>query len=266
MSTSVVGGDADGAQSDGTRAVYGAFQILDAIAAASEPPRMTDIVNAVELPKSSVYRLLRALEATNAVRRGERDKRYRLGSKFDDYAKVSQTPLLVSRFHDVAAPLLRPLDETVQLGVLTGVDVTFLACIDSTKPVRLVSYPGRTLPTHASATGKAILAFAGEQALHTVLDGGLPALTPQTITSPEVLTNELEDVRRLGYATESEESVSNLSCIAAPVWGSAGEVVAAITVCIPRATLPTERLPEIRDALLEAAQRLSGRRAAAPPS
>lgn len=252
--------DADGAQSDGTRAVYAAFQILDVIAAAPEPLRMTDIVDAVALPKSSVFRLLRALEATSAVRRGDQDKRYRLGSKFDDYAKVSQTPLLISRFHDEAAPLLRPLNETAQLGVLTGIDVTFVACIDSTQPVRLVSYPGRTLPAHASATGKAILAFAGEQALHTVLNGGLPALTPRTITGPDVLKDELQEIRRRGYATESEESTSNLSCVAAPVWGGPGEVVAAITVCIPRATPPAERLPDIRDALLAATKRLSNPR------
>lgn len=248
---------ADNAQTDGTRAVYAAFLILDMIASASEPPRMTDIVDVVALPKSSVFRLLRALEATNAVRRGERDKRYRLGSKFDDYAKVSQTPLLISRFHDEAAPLLRPLDETAQLGVLTGVDVTFVACIDSTKPVRLVSYAGRTLPAHASATGKSLLAFAGEQALQAVLDTGLPALTAHTITDPDVLKDQLEEVRRRGFATESEESTSNLSCLAAPVWGTGQEVVAAITVCIPRATLPADRLPEIRHAVLEAARRLS---------
>ncbi|WP_197383653.1 IclR family transcriptional regulator [Mycolicibacterium mengxianglii] len=258
--TTSVGKEADGAQSEGTRAVYAAFQILDVIAAASEPPRMTDIVDAVALPKSSVFRLLRALEAVNAVRRGERDKRYRLGAKFDDYAKVSQTPLLISRFHDEAAPLLRPLNETAQLGVLTGVDVTFVACIDSTKPVRLVSYPGRTLPAHASATGKAILAFAGEPALHTVLNGGLPALTPRTITSPDVLKDELQEIRRRGYATESEESTSNLSCMAAPVWGGSGEVVGAVTVCIPSATPPAERLPDIRDALLAATKRLSSPR------
>ena len=248
---------ADSTKTDGTRAVYAAFQILDMIAAASQPPRMTDIVAAVALPKSSTFRLLQALEATNAVRRSDRDKRYRLGSKFDDYAKVFQTRLLVGRFHDEAAPLLRRLDETAQLGVLTGVDVTFVACIDSTKPVRLVSYAGRTLPAHASATGKAMLAFAGGQSLQVVLDGGLPALTPQTITDPQVLKDELAKIRQRGYATESEESTSNLSCLAAPVWGSAQEVLAAVTVCIPRAILPADRLPEIRDAVLEAARRLS---------
>lgn len=218
---------------------------------------MTDIVGAVALPKSSVFRLLRALEASNAVRRGEQDRRYRLGTKFSDYARVSRTPLLISRFHDLAAPVLRPLDETVQLGVLTGTDVTFVACVESTQPVRLVTYVGRTLPVHASATGKAILAFAGPQQVQTVIDGGMPALTPRTITSPDVLLDELDEVRRRGYATESEESAANLSCLSVPVWGGASEVVAAVTACIPQAGLPVDRLSKIRDTVLEAARLLS---------
>ncbi|AWB91905.1 IclR family transcriptional regulator [Aeromicrobium chenweiae] len=248
---------AEGGPIEGTRAVHGAFQILDAIASASEPPRMTDIVSAVALPKSNVFRLLRALEASNAVRRGEQDRRYRLGAKFNDYARVAHTPLLISRFHDLAAPVLQPLDETAQLGVLTGTNVTFVAYIESTQPVRLVTYAGRTLPAHSSATGKAILAFAGSEAVQAVIDGGLPALTPRTITNPDVLLDELEDVRRRGYATESEESAANLFCLSVPVWGSVSEVIAAVTVCIPRAELPADRLGKVREAALEAARRLT---------
>lgn len=247
-----------GAQgSEGTPAVIAAFEILDLLAGMPEPVRMTEIVERVALPKSSVFRLLRALESIKAVRRDERDKRYYLGPKFDEYARVSPTSRLVNRFLDDAGPVLRPLNETVQLGVLTGTDVTFIACIDSTKPVRLVSYVGRTLPAHASATGKAILAFAPEHQLETVIAAGLPALTERTITDPEALRAELEQIRQLGYATESEESTANLSCLAAPVWGPAGAVIGAVTLCIPRATLPTNKLPEIRRAVLEAARCIS---------
>lgn len=247
----------ESAPAEGTRAIHAAFLILDAISLAPTPPRMTDIVRAVELPKSSVFRLLRALEGEGAVRRSEHDRRYRLGRRFDDYARVSRTPLLASRFHDLAVPALRPLNETAQFGILSGRDVTFVTAIDSTQLVRLVTHPGRTLPAHASATGKAILAFADPASLETVLAGGLPRITDRTITDPEMLRDELDTVRRNGYATESEESTPNLSCLAAPVWGAAREVVGAITVCIPRAPLPAERMPRVRDAVLDAARRMS---------
>ncbi|HEY8753608.1 MAG TPA: helix-turn-helix domain-containing protein, partial [Arthrobacter sp.] len=103
---------------EGTPAVIAAFEILDLLAGMSEPARMTEIVEGVALPKSSVFRLLRALESINAVRRDDRDKRYYLGPKFDDYARISPTSRLVNRFLDEAGPILRPLNETAQLGVL----------------------------------------------------------------------------------------------------------------------------------------------------
>jgi DNA-binding IclR family transcriptional regulator len=243
---------------EGAPAVIAAFEILDLLAATSRPAKMTEIAQGVALPKTSVFRLLRTLESIRAVRRDARDKRYRLGPKLDDYARISPTARLVHRFLDEAGPILRPLNETAQLGVLTGTDVTFVACIDSTKPVRLVSLVGRTLPAHASATGKAILAFAAPQQLQIVITAGLPALTERTITDPKILRTELEQIRRLGYATESEESTANLSCLAAPVWGDTAEVVGAITICIPRATLPSNnRFAELRQAVLDAARSIS---------
>lgn len=249
--------EVDTTPSEGTRAVYAAFQILDAIALAAKPLRMTDIVGALELPKSTVFRLLRALEATGAVVRDQNDRRYRLGSKFDGYTRVSQTPLLVSRFQDKAAPLLRPLNETAQLGVLSGANVTFVACIESPRPVRLVSYVGRVLPAHASATGKAILAFSDDSTVEAVIRAGLTALTPRTVTDASSFRAELRDIRDRGYALESEESTSDLSCVAAPVWGESGQVVGAITICIPRARIPDEQILLLRDVVLAAAQRMS---------
>ena len=241
----------------GSPSVVSAFDILDLLASAPGPVSMTDIVRGLDLPKSSVFRLLRTLESLDAVRRNEQDKRYSLGRKFDGYSRALPTPSVVERFLEDAGPVLRPLDETTQLGVLAGLNVTFVACIDSTKPVRLVSFVGRTLPAHASATGKAILAFGPEEQIEAVIAAGLPALTEATITDPDAFRAEMQQIRERGYATESEESTSNLSCLAAPVWGASSEVIAAITICVPRATLPEHRVELMRRAVLEASRRIS---------
>ncbi len=242
---------------EGTPAVIAAFEILDLLAGMSHPAKMTEVAQVVGLPRTSVFRLLRTLESIGAVRRDHRDKRYSLGPKFDGYAKISPTSRLAHSFLDEAGPILRPLNETAQLGVLTGADVTFVACIDSTKLVRLVSFVGRTRPAHASATGKAILAYASPQQLATIMAAGLPAVTERTITDPKILRAELEQIRRVGYAIESEESATNLSCLAAPVWGDSAEVVGAVTLCLPSATFPEDRLTEIRRAVLDAARSIS---------
>lgn len=236
----------------GAPSIATAFQILDRLAATGAPMSMAQIVQQLALPKSTAFRVLGALEAAGAVRRSERDKRYSLGSKFASYAQAAPTPSIVTRFLDEAGPILRPLDETTQFGVLTQATVTFLACIDSTKPVRLVSYAGRTLPAHASATGKAILAFSPQRDIDAVIDAGLPALTEHTITDPDRFLRELERVRTAGYATEAEESTANLSCLAAPVHNDAGRVLGAITICVPRSTLPAHRIDTMRATIFAA--------------
>lgn len=59
------------------------------------------------------------------------------------------------------------------------------------------------------------------------------------------------------YATEPEESTASLSCLAAPVSGDFATVVGAVTVCIPRATLPDSKFPELRRVVLQAARCIS---------
>ncbi|PDQ34948.1 MAG: hypothetical protein B5766_08610 [Candidatus Lumbricidophila eiseniae] len=252
MTTLMKVGKATGDALTGAPSIATAFRILDELASSGIPLSMTQLVQRLELPKSTTFRVLGALESVGAVRRDHRDKRYSLGTKFADYARAAPTPDIAALFLHEAGPLLRPLAETTQFGVLTHTNVTFLACIDSTKPVRLVSYVGRTLPAHASATGKAILAFSPQREVEAVIGTGLPALTENTITSPDRFLRELDQIRKDGYATESEESTTNLSCLAAPVMNATGRALGAITICVPRATLPTHRIQEMKTTLAAA--------------
>jgi DNA-binding IclR family transcriptional regulator len=92
----------------------------------------------------------------------------------------------------------------------------------------MTDWTGRGAPLHATANGKALLAFG---------DGGLPEalepLTPRTIADPALLEQELDEVRRRGYATAVEELELGLHAVAAPVFDSAGNCVAAVSVSGP---------------------------------
>ena len=246
-------------QLTGSPGVVLAFDILDVVASSGEPVSMASVVHILGLPKSSVFRLLRALESVGAVTRREVDKKYILGPKVRRYGGTQNDDGLILDFTDLVSPIARELNETMQLGVLTGTDVTFLACIQSTQPVRLVATPGRQLPAHATATGKAILAFSSEEKVNHLIECGLARITPQTISEATLFRSELARIRDRGYALESEESTSNLSCIAAPILGSNGDVFGAVTVCLPRATIPTDRLDELVEAVLQSSNRLSSR-------
>jgi IclR family acetate operon transcriptional repressor len=133
----------------------------------------------------------------------------------------------------------------------------FIARIDSTKVVRLVTQIGGRLPAHATAVGKAILAFSDAAEVDRIIAAHLPRLTANTITDPAAFRAELDRARRDGYATESEESSANLSCVSAPVFGPDDMVRAGITVCVPVSRLTPGQSASLAEAVGRCARALS---------
>jgi IclR family acetate operon transcriptional repressor len=240
-------------------AVVTAFAILDLLAGRQAPARLGEVVTALSLPKTSALRVLRTLVSLDVVRRDAATGGYRIGPRLADYAHVPDgaESLLVREFPGAARPLQERLDETVQLAILTGTTVTFVAKLDTSRPVRLVTYVGRQLPAHASASGKAILAHVGPSALQAVLDGGLPRVGPRTITDPAEFLAALERVRSDGYAAETEESAADLRCFSAPVFDGDGTVRAAFTVCVATIHIPEDRCRVLIDSVRAGARQLS---------
>lgn len=240
-------------------AVVTAFAILDLLAGRDTPARLAEVVTALRLPKTSALRVLRTLVSLDVVRRDTATGGYRIGPRLADYAHVPDgfESVLLRVFPDAARPLKERLDETVQLAILTGTTVTFVAKLDTSRPVRLVTYVGRQLPAHATASGKAILAHAGPSALQVVLDTGLPPVGPCTITDPAEFLATLERVRGAGYATETEESAANLRCFSAPVFDGAGIVRAAFSVCIATVHISDDRSQALIDSVRAGALHLS---------
>jgi len=144
---------------------------------------------------------------------------------------------LIDEFRAVATPIVGRIDETMQLAVLDWPDVVFVSHVDSKRPVRLVTEVGRRLPAHATAAGKALLAFSGTSAADWYRHQEIRTLTPRTTATVEELERQLAKARRRGWAEASQESSENLTCLAAPVRAHDGRVIAAMTICVPEPTL-----------------------------
>ena len=175
-------------------AVVTAFRLLDLLIQRPSGARLADLARDLSLPKSSALRILATMCQIGVVRRDESTGNYQPGTRLLDYAKA---PLnfdmdLVREFYRVAEPMHAELNETIQLAVLSATDVMFIARIDSTKVVRLVTQIGRRLPAHATAVGKAILAFSDAADVDRIIAAGLPRLTANTITDPVALRAELD--------------------------------------------------------------------------
>lgn len=236
-----------------------ALRVLDALAESRSDLSATEINAALNLPKSTLHRILNSLEVENAVRRHPVTRRYSVGPRVTKHASAARRSGLVASFMDIAGRFVDEHDETIQLCTLADGMVTFIAFVESTQPVRLNCQVGRQKPAHATASGKVLLAYAPPELRDDFFraHGPLEQITSETVVSPEALHTQFEQIVERGFATESQESARNLSCIAAPVFNRNGDVVAALTLCLTSNVITDEMVDRLVAPLAEVSRGLS---------
>jgi DNA-binding IclR family transcriptional regulator len=136
----------------------------------------------------------------------------------------------VMRSLPVLDELSRATKGDIRLGILRGTDVLVLQppAQRTAGRIHAESLQHSTIPAHAAASGKALLAFSPPAVVDRVIDAGLPAFTPHTITSPEVLRQKLATVRLTQIASSRNEFRCGTAAIAMPIFYGRGRVAAAI--------------------------------------
>jgi IclR family acetate operon transcriptional repressor len=244
----------------GIQSVQRAFLILDAIAATGGEAGLTEIAQITGLKISTCHHLLATLIQSGyaAKRRGTRS--YVLGSRILSLSTMCLKQVnLPQQAQRVIEALNVRTQEAVQLAVLQGDDLVTVMRKETLHAVRVdAGAVGKTGAAHATATGKAILAWLPEAELVRLVEvKGLPAFTPNTITDFGKLVEELRLVRRLGFAMDREEFQLGVCCVGAAIRTPSGAVIGSISVSAPvfRADEPT--LEAIRAHVIAAAQVLS---------
>ncbi len=212
----------------GTQAVDRAADLLVRVVDSPEPVAFSTLAERSGLPKSTVSRLMSALERHGLVDR-DSGRSYRPGEVFVGYARSRPFERDIT---EVARPFLVRLGEatgeTINLGVATAGMVKQIAQVDSSYLIGVTNWLNLPVPLHCSALGKVLLAFGAAE----LPPGPLERRTEKTVTDRDALSRELVAVRRLGYATTDGELEPGLVAIAAPV-RSGGRVVAAVSVSGP---------------------------------
>ncbi|WP_199432374.1 IclR family transcriptional regulator [Qaidamihabitans albus] len=211
---------------------------------------VSELARRTALPKSSVHRL-----TAHLVRHGllERDgTALRLGLRLFE---IGQLAVRQRGLVDAARPYLADLREatrnTVHLAVLEGTEVVYLDVLRGPDAPTLPSRIGGRFPAHATAVGKAILAWSPEPVVDTVLAAGLPRISRRTITGPGLLRRQLAKVRADGLAYDREESGVGVVCAASPLRGTDGTARAAISISGWTNRMRVERVaPAVRTAAL----------------
>ncbi|MGV9800423.1 IclR family transcriptional regulator [Mycobacterium sp. NPDC003449] len=210
-----------------------------------------EIASAIELAPSTVHGLVRTLLAHGMVQQELDSGRYRLGPATLRLGNVYLDTLeLRSRVTIWAENLARRTGCAVRTGVLLFDEVVVVAHEPRPDGTRQMPEVGIVIPAHASALGKALLAFRAD--LDT---GDLHSMTGETVTDPAALADQLARVRATGIATEAEEAVLGECSAAAPVFDTTAEAAGAIGLVVPAARWPLE--PDALDALRDTARTIS---------
>ena len=238
---------------DGAQAIDRAARVLVRLVESDEVVTLTSLMEDTQLPKSTAARVLRALERNGLAQR-RRGGGFRPGPVLVEYARRDSS---VGDLATLAWPFLEQLGqltgETVNVAIPTPGGVARVAQVDSNHPLGAGNWVGSRIPIHASSMGKVFMAFGAAQPPF----GRLAKLGPNTITDLSDLLAELEEVRRRGFATTWEELDAGLCSVAAPVRGSRGAVIAALSVGAPTVRTSPERLTDLSAHVVREAGALS---------
>ena len=215
-----------------TKSVAKALDILEVVCNSSTALDLHLISDALDLPNPTVHRLLQTLMEYGYARQDRETRKYSPGLKIFE---LSQAVIAGLQFTEIAREPLRRLanatQETIHLAVLDYTDVIYLQKHESNNPVALYSRVGRRASAHCTGVGKLLLAYLPETELAAILQSAsFPTFTKNTITDRAALEAELAQIRHQGYSADNMEHEEGVYCIACPIRGHTGEVIAAVSI------------------------------------
>jgi DNA-binding IclR family transcriptional regulator len=214
--------------------------VLDAFTPEDEVISLAELGRRTGMPKGTLHRVVGNLVAVRMLDRTENG--YRLSGKlFELGMRASVERDLI----EVAVPFMQDLyertHETVHLGMRQGTEVVYVNKIGGHRPALSPSRVGGRMPLHCTAIGKVLLAYSGPKLARDVIQAGLPALTPRTITAPGVLLQQLQRIRETGVAFEHEESAVGVVCVASAVLDPDGRAASVKATAAALATAHARR-------------------------
>lgn len=197
-----------------------AMRVLKMILTESENPGISEIASKLKLAKSTTHGILAALEETGWVLRDPITRKYTCGFTTRNIAETASVRIpLVEMARPYLEKLSHKLDEDVFLGMCGGSHLLILDQIESSKELKITARPGTRLPLFAGAAGKIFLAYHDPDDLQEILrKRSLPQFTPYSVTDPAVYVEQLKMIREKGIAQDTEEYLTNVSAIAAPIF------------------------------------------------
>jgi IclR family transcriptional regulator, acetate operon repressor len=222
---------------------------------------VSNVIEALALPKATAYRLVDGLVSSGYLAREPLRKRLTVGSRLTDLAfGAMRASMRDASRHALLRRLVHEVNETCNIGVMLHGEIVYLDRVEAEHwPLRLQFGPGSRVPLHCSAIGKLFLALTPSARRRRLVESlELRRFTATTITSRPRLEAELKHIRKERVSFDQQEYLVGVVCIAVPVLGGNGEPLAAIAIQAPEARMnldaAREHLPALRCAAGELAE------------
>ena len=240
--------------------VKNALRILRCFTMDEPEKKVSELSTILGLNKSTVSRTMSTLASEGFVYKDAETKKYRLGLSILSLSGIVNGTIDV--YHESQPILNRLVDitsESVNISILDNLDVIYLNKIECNHPDKSLTPIGKRNPSYCTSSGKLLLAYSNKDVVESIFQKGLQKFTKNTVTDPERLLSDLEEIKANGYAYCVEEFQDSVSAIAAPVYDYKGKVIAAVAVVGPKQRIQQHKVQGIAKNTIHAALEISER-------
>jgi DNA-binding IclR family transcriptional regulator len=238
-----------------------AMQVFAYVASQAHDVTLTEVVQALGMPKTTVFRYLQTLSAAGLFAHDIVQDRYGVGERFRELARTDAI------YHSLRSTAQGELDslvggfrETVNLAVLADDEVVYVDIREATRSQRFQARIGHRHPVHSTSLGKAMAAYLPTETAERLVRPEFEQRTYRTLTDARTFRRHVEEVRRRGFAMETGENEDGVTCIGVPILDGKGYPIAAVSL-----SAPDNRMKALVDRAAEALQDAARRIAASLP-
>ncbi|MBZ0297710.1 MAG: IclR family transcriptional regulator [Anaerolineae bacterium] len=219
---------------------------------------LTEIRHRVDIPKTTIYRYLFTFCESGFLEHDLQTDRYRIGSIIINFATGVDA---LHQIRSVALPYMQRLrdqfGETVNLGILDGYEVVYIAMVESPYSLRMQAKVDARDSLYSTALGKSLLVFLPDNEIAFHLPSEMILKTKRTITSLDALREDLSKVRLRGYSIDDEENEVGAYCVGAPILNDQQDILAAVSISGPISRMSSWGISDISKSLIKAASMIS---------
>ncbi|WP_166462956.1 IclR family transcriptional regulator [Amycolatopsis acidicola] len=220
---------------------------------------VTELAEALGLPKARVHRHLSNLKQAGYLSQDNEARRYQAGWRLVLLGqRIGAHSRLVTLARPVMTRLRDDIGQTIVLSQLTDQGVTVTEVLQGGSPIDVILHVGTQFGYNSTAQGKVALAFASDEQRAVWSEHAQEQRTPETVTDEKVLWRQVKEVREQGWAAAPEETYRGVNALSAPVLGHDGKIACTLAIISSIHYLPDPPPPSMVDALVEAAAELSG--------